>query len=593
MNKPSYKIIKLLGEGSYGKAFLCINRMDNSQCVIKQINIQNMSEKDKQDTLNEAKILEKLDHPNIIKFKEVFIANKPIKTLNIVTEYADGGDLSLEIKNQRKEYFKESQILHYFTQICLAIKHIHGKHIMHRDLKSQNIFLTKTKLVKLGDFGISKNLNCTWEKAKTMIGTPYYLSPELVNNKQYTIKSDIWSLGVLLYEMMALKMPFDANSLPMLTLKIIKGNYAPPPQIYTSDLRTLVSQLLNVDPDKRPTVDKILQLPIIKNRIKNYLNEKDYNKEFSKSIVKLYQKEKKPQINKNFKNEKENEKKEININRAQTNSDSVKKNEQILNFIKNKKNSSIVKSSQSEKNVNQELKNLINEKREHIDKDKKKFNESGVMWPEKQEELQKKNEEKKKLYNPNQLFNEYKDKTQNEDLDLLLSNFDINKMNEDQYNQNRMLNNLNNIYNEDDEDSDNNVEDLNDINSISTNDVENENRLNFEHLKNENENKNENKNEDNNNEDNNNAYESDFQQLEIIRKDLEKDLGEKLLMKVYHYVDDNTDKEVVKIDYDTLREKIKKEFPLKFKFTEKDVEKAIEKIPEVFTIVSKDRLTFI
>ena len=83
---------------------------------------------------------EKLDHPNIIKFKEVFIANKPIKTLNIVTEYADGGDLSLEIKNQRKEYFKESQILDYFTQICLAIKHIHGKHIMHRDLKSQNIF---------------------------------------------------------------------------------------------------------------------------------------------------------------------------------------------------------------------------------------------------------------------------------------------------------------------------------------------------------------------------------------------------------------------------------------------------------------------
>ena len=221
MSKPSYKIIKLLGEGSYGKAFLCTDKTDNSQCVIKQINIQNMNEKDKQDTLNEAKILEKLDHPNIIKFKEVFIANKPLKTLNIVTEYADGGDLSLAIKNQRKEYFKESQILDYFTQICLAIKHIHGKHIIHRDLKSQNIFLTKTGLVKLGDFGIAKNLNCTWQKAKTMIGTPYYLSPEIVNNKPYSFKSDIWSLGVLLYEMMALKMPFDANSLPMLTLKKI------------------------------------------------------------------------------------------------------------------------------------------------------------------------------------------------------------------------------------------------------------------------------------------------------------------------------------------------------------------------------------
>ena len=591
MSKPSYKIIKLLGEGSYGKAFLCTDKTDNSQCVIKQINIQNMNEKDKQDTLNEAKILEKLDHPNIIKFKEVFIANKPLKTLNIVTEYADGGDLSLAIKNQRKEYFKESQILDYFTQICLAIKHIHGKHIIHRDLKSQNIFLTKTGLVKLGDFGIAKNLNCTWQKAKTMIGTPYYLSPEIVNNKPYSFKSDIWSLGVLLYEMMALKMPFDANSLPMLTLKIIKGNYAPPPQRYTADLRNLISQLLNVDPDKRPSVDQILKLPIIKNRIKNYLNEIDYNKEFSKSIVKLY-KEKKPQIKKDFKEEKELQKNDNNINRAQTNNDSVKKNEQIQNFFKNKKNSSIVKSSKSEKNVNQDLKNIINEKREEMDKAKKKFNDSGVMWPEKQEELHKKNEEKKKLYNPNQLFNENNDKTQNDDLNLLLSNFDINKMNEDQYNQNRMLNNLNNVYHDKGEDSDNNGDNLNiDTSSNSMINEDNENRLNLdgvENLKKDNSN-----NKTNENEDNSKLYESEFQELEIIRKDLEKDLGEDLLVKVYRYVDDNTDKEVVKVDYDILRDKIKKELPQKYKFTEQDVKKAIDKIPEVFTIVCKDRIAYI
>ena len=591
MSKPSYKIIKLLGEGSYGKAFLCTDKTDNSQCVIKQINIQNMNEKDKQDTLNEAKILEKLDHPNIIKFKEVFIANKPLKTLNIVTEYADGGDLSLAIKNQRKEYFKESQILDYFTQICLAIKHIHGKHIIHRDLKSQNIFLTKTGLVKLGDFGIAKNLNCTWQKAKTMIGTPYYLSPEIVNNKPYSFKSDIWSLGVLLYEMMALKMPFDANSLPMLTLKIIKGNYAPPPQRYTADLRNLISQLLNVDPDKRPSVDQILKLPIIKNRIKNYLNEIDYNKEFSKSIVKLY-KEKKPQIKKDFKEEKELQKNDNNINRAQTNNDSVKKNEQIQNFFKNKKNSSIVKSSKSEKNVNQDLKNLINEKREEIDKAKKKFNESGVMWPEKQEELQKKNEEKKKLYNPNQLFNEINNKTQNDDLNLLLSNFDINKMNEDQYNQNRMLNNLNNVYHDKGEDSDNNGDNLNiDTSSNSMINEDNENRLNLDGV--ENLKKDTSNNKTNENEDNSKLYESEFQELEIIRKDLEKDLGEDLLVKVYRYVDDNTDKEVVKVDYDILRDKIKKELPQKYKFTEQDVKKAIDKIPEVFTIVCKDRIAYI
>ena len=104
-------------------------------------------------------------------------------------------------------------------QICFALKHIHDKKIIDRDLKSQNIFLTKKGLVKLGDFGVAKNLQNIWKKASTLIGTPYYLSPEIVMSKPYSFKSDIWSLGVLLYEMTSLKMPFDAVSFPMLTLK--------------------------------------------------------------------------------------------------------------------------------------------------------------------------------------------------------------------------------------------------------------------------------------------------------------------------------------------------------------------------------------
>jgi NIMA (never in mitosis gene a)-related kinase len=206
----------------------------------------------------EAKILEKLDHPNIIKFREVFITKTPSTSLHIVMDYAEGGDLFSRIKERNGKYFTEPQILDWFTQICLAIKHIHDRKILHRDLKSQNVFLTKSGLIKLGDFGIAKCLNYTLEQVQTILGTPYYLSPEIVQNKPYSFKSDIWSLGVLLYELCALKMPFNARSLPKLSLNIIKGQYSSVPLHYSKDLKELVNSMLQLDPIKRPSIAEIL-----------------------------------------------------------------------------------------------------------------------------------------------------------------------------------------------------------------------------------------------------------------------------------------------------------------------------------------------
>jgi NIMA (never in mitosis gene a)-related kinase len=262
---------------------------------MKTIEISQLNEEQKKEALQEAKILRKLDHPNIIRLKEVFIAKKPRETLNIITEYADGEDLSKKIKHNLKmnQKFPEDKILDWFTQICLAVYYIQKNKILHRDIKPQNVFLTKSSMVKLGDFGISKNLNTTWEKAVTFIGTPYYISPEIVQNQPYSFKSDIWSLGVLLYELIALKYPFDASSLPKLMIKIMKGQYMKiKDKNFSTELKNLVYMILNVNPDKRPGIKDILDMPIMKNRSAILLKEVEYDKKITdkyiKDFVKIY-----------------------------------------------------------------------------------------------------------------------------------------------------------------------------------------------------------------------------------------------------------------------------------------------------------------
>jgi NIMA (never in mitosis gene a)-related kinase len=147
-------------------------------------------------------------------------------------DYADGGDLYALIGSHksRKVLMDEKQVISIFSQICLAIRHVHSKRILHRDLKTQNVFLTKQRKVQLGDFGISRVLQNTYDCAKTAIGTPYYLSPEICQEKPYNHKSDVWSLGCILYEMLSLNHAFDARSMKGLILKIMRGTYPPIPK---------------------------------------------------------------------------------------------------------------------------------------------------------------------------------------------------------------------------------------------------------------------------------------------------------------------------------------------------------------------------
>ena len=190
-------------------------------------------------------------------------------------DYADGGDLYSKINERKKlnKFMKEEKILDTFVQICIAVKHVHSKKVLHRDLKTQNIFTTKEGQVKVGDFGIcilfvtnliARVLQHTYDCAKTAIGTPYYLSPEICEEKPYNIKSDIWSLGCMLYEMVTLNHAFDADSMRGLVMKILKCNYPPISSVFSKDLGDLIGDLLQRDPYKRPTIDKILSLPFLK-----------------------------------------------------------------------------------------------------------------------------------------------------------------------------------------------------------------------------------------------------------------------------------------------------------------------------------------
>ncbi|XP_066495766.1 serine/threonine-protein kinase Nek3 isoform X2 [Tiliqua scincoides] len=184
-------------------------------------------------------------------------------------EYCDDGDLMQKIKFQKGKLFPEEMILNWFSQICLGVKYIHDKRVLHRDLKSKNIFLTQNGKVKLGDFGSALLLTSPMAYACSYVGTPYYVPPEIWENTPYNNKSDIWSLGCILYELCTLKHPFQANSWKHLILKICKGYYNPLPSHYTYELHYLIKQMFKRNPRNRPSASTILTRNCLSKFIRN------------------------------------------------------------------------------------------------------------------------------------------------------------------------------------------------------------------------------------------------------------------------------------------------------------------------------------
>ncbi|XP_053556212.1 serine/threonine-protein kinase Nek1 [Bombina bombina] len=284
MNK--YARVRKIGEGSFGIAILVKAKEDGKQYVIKEIGISKMSNKEREESRREVAVLANMKHPNIVQYRESF---EESGCLYIVMDYCEGGDLFKKINSQKGVLFPEDQILDWFVQLCLALKHVHDRKILHRDIKSQNIFLTKGGTIQLGDFGIARVLNSTVELARTCIGTPYYLSPEICENRPYNNKSDIWALGCVLYEMCTLKHAFEAGNMKNLVLKIIRGSYPPVPVEYSYDLRNLLSLLFKRNPKDRPSINSILEKPFIFKRIEKFLPPRIIAEEFGMAAALLNQ----------------------------------------------------------------------------------------------------------------------------------------------------------------------------------------------------------------------------------------------------------------------------------------------------------------
>lgn len=282
-----YEIIKELGSGSYGKVYLAKIKKSGEQVALKEIEMSLLDEQAKSKAFEEVQLLSSLQHPNIVAHRESFQDNGKFY---IAMEYVDGGDLSDKISN-RKTPFTEDEVLKIFIQICFALKYIHEKKVVHRDIKPQNVFLTHLGIVKLGDFGVARALEGTQDMCKTVIGTPYYLSPEVWSNQPYSTKTDIWSLGCILYELCTLNRPFNGRSPQQLFAAIIRGHYNKVSTKYSAAIRKLIDSMLNPDANARPTAADILQLPFIQAKSKKMVEE---NQDQLKNVNIIARKDKSP-----------------------------------------------------------------------------------------------------------------------------------------------------------------------------------------------------------------------------------------------------------------------------------------------------------